>query len=206
MAYSPHYYVLQESDKSSGGRGSKVTSAAASRAGLANAAFLLGVGEPELEQVLTSHTLSIRNEKTMVLLDKKGAADCRNALAKTLYGRMFDWLVQHTNELIARAASADRVRRGSTGDHDDTTGSVGILDIFGFEIFKVTSKRSNVPLFRVQRSDGRTCPSFLSQVSDLGGSFSLVFHNLQEQHVRAALHQLLQREARQLFCTRPSAP
>ena len=26
---------------------------------------------------------------------------------------MFDWLVRHTNELIAEAASQDRVRRGS---------------------------------------------------------------------------------------------
>ena len=75
-----------ESDHgASGGRGSKVAGDAASRAGLANAAFLLGVGEDALSAALTSHTLAIRGDKTMVLHDKKAAAHCRDALAKTLH-------------------------------------------------------------------------------------------------------------------------
>ena len=52
----------------------------------------------------------------------------RDALAKHLYSRVFDWLVQRINELIC----------------DDTAEfSIGVLDIYGFEIFEV---RTSVPL------------------------------------------------------------
>jgi myosin heavy subunit len=51
----------------------------------------------------------------------------RDALAKHLYSRVFDWLVQRINELIC----------------DDTAEfTIGVLDIYGFEIFEV---RTSVP-------------------------------------------------------------
>jgi len=51
----------------------------------------------------------------------------RDALAKHLYSRVFDWLVQRINELIC----------------DDTAEfNIGVLDIYGFEIFQVGSSRA----------------------------------------------------------------
>eukprot|EP00741_Cyanophora_paradoxa_P005762 tig00000113_g5584.t1 len=48
------------------------------------------------------------------------AAANRDALAKGLYGRMFSWLVQRVNESIRAKSYAN---------------SIGILDIYGFEVF-----------------------------------------------------------------------
>lgn len=49
------------------------------------------------------------------------------ALAKALYERMFKWVVHRINKSLGRIS-----RQGST--------FIGILDIAGFEIFKVYSK------------------------------------------------------------------
>ena len=56
------------------------------------------------------------------------AYDARDALGKDLYGRLFDWIVARLNKEMAAASPP------SGG-----TNIVGILDIFGFEIFKVNS-------------------------------------------------------------------
>ncbi len=57
------------------------------------------------------------------------ALEYRDALAKALYGRVFDWLVSMINKCMEC--------EGHTGQ------SIGILDIFGFEVFKVCSSRSH---------------------------------------------------------------
>lgn len=53
--------------------------------------------------------------------------DARDALAKALYGRLFDWLVMRINMSIA----------GHHGIVPDSN-FIGVLDIFGFENFKVS--------------------------------------------------------------------
>ena len=50
----------------------------------------------------------------------------RDALAKALYSRMFDWIVNRINEGL------------SVNDPDAFT--LGVLDIYGFEIFQVMRK------------------------------------------------------------------
>ena len=52
----------------------------------------------------------------------------RNSLAKAVYARLFDWLVQRINSCMVAP---------STGGGELT--SIGILDIFGFEIFEKNS-------------------------------------------------------------------
>eukprot|EP00887_Chlorella_sp_A99_P002927 scaffold24.g2927.t1 len=56
------------------------------------------------------------------------AVESRDALAKTLYARLFDWLVAAINRKIGTFSSA----RGNGR-------SIGILDIYGFESFGVNS-------------------------------------------------------------------
>ena len=53
------------------------------------------------------------------------ARDSRDALGKSIYGRLFSWLVERCNEKLV--------------DDDATAAFIGILDIFGFESFKVNS-------------------------------------------------------------------
>jgi myosin-5 len=55
-------------------------------------------------------------------IDVKAALDNRDSLAKTIYSRMFDWLVAKINTAI--------------GQDDTAPTLVGVLDIYGFECFK----------------------------------------------------------------------
>ncbi len=92
-------------------------------------------GGPEvLQKCLTVRDLVIRGEHMNVELTPEQARDARDALAKDLYGRLFDWIVVRLNKEMAAVSPP------SGG-----TNIVGILDIFGFEIFKV--RPSTYPVF-----------------------------------------------------------
>lgn len=91
-------------------------------------AALLGVSEQGLEAALTTRTIATRGEKIVKCLDADAAAESRDALAKTLYARLFDWLVAAINRKI-----------GSLGTVRRTTRTIGILDIYGFESFDENS-------------------------------------------------------------------
>lgn len=54
------------------------------------------------------------------------AADARNALVKAFYGRLFDWLVERINASMKPVSGIK-------------TSVIGVLDIFGFEIFEKNS-------------------------------------------------------------------
>jgi len=87
------------------------------------AARLLQVESKALEKALTVKELRIRGQaNTQVAQGEKEAFDARDALAKFVYGNMFNWIVQKVN-----ASMKGSVQRGAK--------SIGILDIFGFEIF-----------------------------------------------------------------------
>ena len=60
------------------------------------------------------------------------ATDNRNAICKELYNRTFNWLVQKINKAVQRD-------HGSGGSSKESIMVVGILDIFGFEIFESNS-------------------------------------------------------------------
>jgi len=92
---------------------------------VSNAAKLWEIPEAVLLKALTVRTLKIRGaESTDVPLKAQEATDTRHAVGKHVYGTLFDWLVRKINSTM-----------GST----KKSNSVGILDIFGFEIFKHNS-------------------------------------------------------------------
>eukprot|EP00117_Sycon_ciliatum_P047463 scpid22461/ scgid33900/ Unconventional myosin-Id; Myosin heavy chain myr 4 len=88
--------------------------------------FLLEGDEAILEKALTEKTVDTLKEQVTVALSVEKAMFARDALAKALYGRMFNWLVHRVNNSIKVTAAGKRK-------------SIGVLDIYGFEIFKLNS-------------------------------------------------------------------
>ncbi|XP_006139789.1 myosin-IIIa [Tupaia chinensis] len=100
------------------------------RAALENSASLLCIQADELQDALTSHCVVTRGETIIRPNTVERATDVRDAMAKTLYGRLFSWIVNCINSLLKHNTL-------SSGNDDEM--SIGILDIFGFENFKKNS-------------------------------------------------------------------
>ncbi|CAL4059864.1 unnamed protein product, partial [Meganyctiphanes norvegica] len=89
---------------------------------------LLGVDANDLTESLTSNSVVTKGEiitRNNTVLE---ATETRDAMAKAMYGRLFDWIVNNINRLLSFA-------RMVYGSHL----SAGLLDIFGFENFKDNS-------------------------------------------------------------------
>lgn len=89
-------------------------------------AYLLEVDPQSLIKAITIRILTPRNGEVIESpANIAQAMATRDALAKAIYNNLFDWIVERVNQsLKARQA---------------TTNSVGILDIYGFEIFEKNS-------------------------------------------------------------------
>lgn len=105
-----------------------VSISSASKDMLATAAKNIEVKLPMLEKSLMFRTLKIPGQKaTDVPNTDKEASEYRHALAKFLYGSLFAWIVTKVNASMLPPAGVKNQY------------SIGILDIFGFEIFKENS-------------------------------------------------------------------
>ncbi|XP_026536878.1 unconventional myosin-If [Notechis scutatus] len=92
---------------------------------LAFPAYLLGIDKDRLDEKLTSRKMDSKwggqSESINVTLNVEQASYTRDALAKGLYSRVFDFLVESINRAIRKPKEEY---------------SIGVLDIYGFEIFK----------------------------------------------------------------------
>ncbi|XP_028447803.1 unconventional myosin-Ib isoform X4 [Perca flavescens] len=87
---------------------------------------LLGIEQSVLERAFSYRTVEARLEKVSTTLNVAQAYYARDALAKNLYSRLFSWLVTRINESIkAQTKARHKV--------------MGVLDIYGFEIFEDNS-------------------------------------------------------------------
>jgi len=94
---------------------------------LEKAADLLEVTSTELMTCLTTRTLRTIDGNITGELNVSSARVACDSLAMALYSRLFRFLVEHVNQLLV-------------GDEDVTESKfIGILDIFGFEIFENNS-------------------------------------------------------------------
>ncbi len=91
---------------------------------LGYAAGLFQVDRAELQQALLSRKTTFGNDTVFVQNNLHVSKDARDSLAKAVYGELFNWLVRRIDQNLC-------VQR--------TTQTIGILDIFGFEIFKNNS-------------------------------------------------------------------
>ncbi|XP_022953483.1 myosin-6-like [Cucurbita moschata] len=92
---------------------------------LKTAAELFMCDEKALEDSLCKRVIVTRDENITKWLDPTAAALSRDALAKIVYSRLFDWLVDKINNSI--------------GQDPDSKFLIGVLDIYGFESFKTNS-------------------------------------------------------------------
>uniref|UniRef100_A0A672IIG9 Unconventional myosin-Ib n=1 Tax=Salarias fasciatus TaxID=181472 RepID=A0A672IIG9_SALFA len=87
---------------------------------------LLGIEQSVLERAFSYRTVEAKMEKVSTTLNVAQAYYARDALAKNLYSRLFSWLVTRINESIkAQTKARHKV--------------MGVLDIYGFEIFEDNS-------------------------------------------------------------------
>ncbi|KMT03781.1 hypothetical protein BVRB_8g189280 isoform A [Beta vulgaris subsp. vulgaris] len=96
-----------------------------SRFHLKTAAELFMCDETALEDSLCKRVIVTRGESITKNLDPIAATINRDALAKIVYSRLFDWLVNKINSSI--------------GQDPDSKTLIGVLDIYGFETFKTNS-------------------------------------------------------------------
>lgn len=94
---------------------------------LLDTAELIGVDVEKLKTALTERIIVARGQEIRTQLNVDRAVDARDALAKTLYGALFLWVVDEVNKSICWE------------DDSDVRSSVGVLDIFGFECFATNS-------------------------------------------------------------------
>ena len=88
------------------------------------AAKLLGCAPDELTTALSHASKDIGGEMIQSPLSARDSVASRDALARNMYGRLFDDLVGRVNVCLGGGAS---------------DAAIGVLDIFGFESFEVNS-------------------------------------------------------------------
>ncbi|KAG8225870.1 hypothetical protein J437_LFUL004800 [Ladona fulva] len=89
---------------------------------------LLGCSCDKLTDALRYRTIEVQRESVKKPLSRDMAIYARDALAKAIYDRLFNWLVARLNASL---------HVGDGGDQRTTV--MGILDIYGFEIFERNS-------------------------------------------------------------------
>ena len=85
---------------------------------------LFGLEADQMQHALVYREIVVGGETSLKPRDGKEARALRDSAAKAVYGHIFEWLVERVN---------DTLFQGSGACH------IGLLDIFGFEIFLVNS-------------------------------------------------------------------
>ncbi|XP_071741692.1 myosin-17-like [Rutidosis leptorrhynchoides] len=88
-------------------------------------AELLMCDAKSLEDALIKRVMVTPEEVITRTLDPEAALGSRDALARTVYSRLFDWIVEKINNSI--------------GQDPNSKSTIGVLDIYGFESFKHNS-------------------------------------------------------------------
>ncbi|XP_077478385.1 unconventional myosin-Vb isoform X2 [Stigmatopora argus] len=92
---------------------------------LAHFCRLLGLEAPQMEHWLCHRKLVTSSETYVKNMSGRQAVNARDALAKHVYARLFDWIVARINAAL----------RTSSKQHS----FIGVLDIYGFETFEINS-------------------------------------------------------------------
>nr|CCA16800.1 myosinlike protein putative [Albugo laibachii Nc14] len=91
---------------------------------LHHAAKLLGINAMALEKALLTRSMFVDGKTIVQKQQSSQVCDKRDAIAKALYANTFQWLLSKVNESVSTT---------------DRWGSIGILDMYGFENFQVNT-------------------------------------------------------------------
>ncbi|CAD6998474.1 myosin-IA [Ceratitis capitata] len=97
---------------------------------LQSASNLLQVTENELSNSLTKRTIAAGGNVMLKEHDATQAEYGKDALAKAIYDRLFTWVISRINRAILFRGTKNQARFNSV---------IGVLDIYGFEIFDSNS-------------------------------------------------------------------
>lgn len=95
---------------------------------------LLELNEEEFMKALCVQKLVIPDKVLEKMVSTSGAEHNRDNFSKSMYGALFDWLVQRINNTIATVKVGETVKNS-----DKHHCFIGVLDIFGFENFQINS-------------------------------------------------------------------
>ncbi len=101
--------------------------------GLKNTAEMFEMGSTDaLARCLCTRTIKVRSsgEEMKVPMNTSKATAARDALVKDIYSRLFNYIVNKLNIALANTES------GGIENSNNVKGCIGVLDIFGFEIFQ----------------------------------------------------------------------
>ena len=101
----------------------------AAKSAITEVEVLLSIGKGTFEKALTKRKIKAGAEFVEQDLKLSQANDSRDALSKAIYSRLFDYLISKIN--LALVAGGTEIRSDMQ--------IIGIVDIFGFEVFKVNS-------------------------------------------------------------------
>lgn len=101
---------------------------------LQNICSVLEVEEPMLIDALTSRTSVIGGKEVVIYLDKAACQSLCDSFAKDIYNKLFAWVIKYLN--LALLPETEKL----SGENPATKyQKIGLLDIFGFEIFDFNS-------------------------------------------------------------------
>ncbi|XP_041082396.1 unconventional myosin-Va-like isoform X2 [Polyodon spathula] len=86
---------------------------------------LMGVTYQDMSQWLCHKKLKTAAETYIKPIPKLQAVNARDALAKHIYAKLFDWIVDHVNKALRSTVNQNSF--------------IGVLDIYGFETFEINS-------------------------------------------------------------------
>ena len=103
-----------------------------------------------LERVLTVRVITARDESCEIQLTPVQATDARDALAKSLYHRLFNYIVERINQsIVVQVTNIDNNQNLGVIDSNQSSSNnnnnnvvrsaINCLDIFGFECFDTNS-------------------------------------------------------------------
>ena len=126
---------------------------------------LLGLSPTDFCRMTTVRYIEVSGQKMPVPLSLQESSDGRDALAKDLYERLFQWLVMVVNDSTAACGP-------SASSDQEQQRTVSLLDIFGFESFRVNRFEQLCINFANEKLQQKVCGWVCGWVSGERGSMS----------------------------------
>ena len=114
----------------------------------------------DLSSCLTTRSVSVGGERTIVPLTPERASNARDAINKALYVKLFEWIVSAVNSTLSTGGGG-----GNGNDDAQAPRFVGLLDVFGFEFFGTDNSFEQLAINFANEKLQQVCVSSNQQAS-----------------------------------------